>query len=128
MKPHVIHESEVPELALPGRRLRWLANAESLDPKHLSVSLIHVPPGEKVRPAHSHPNGEELIYIITGTGRVLVDGAVDPVREGTAVLFRQGSPHMLQNTGEEEMKVICFFAPATDLSNYRFFEGIDFPA
>ncbi len=127
MKRHVIHESEVPEKALPGRHLRWLANAENLDPKHLSVSLIRVAPGEKVRPAHSHPNGEELIYIIRGTGRVLVNGEVDPVREGTAVLFPQGAPHMLQNTGTEEMKVICFFAPAADLSSYKFFDDIDFP-
>ncbi len=127
MKRHVIHESEIPEVALPGRQLRWLANADSLDPNHMSVSLIRVQPGEKVRPAHSHPNGEELIYIIRGTGRVLVDGVVDPVREGTAVLFPQGAPHMLQNTGDVEMKVICFFAPKTDLSNYKFFEEIDFP-
>jgi mannose-6-phosphate isomerase-like protein (cupin superfamily) len=58
----------------------------------------------------------------------MVDGAVEPVKEGTAVLFPRGSVHMLQNTGNEEMKVVCFFAPPTDLSNYQFFEGVDFPA
>jgi hypothetical protein len=26
------------------------------------------------------------------------------------------------------MKVICFFAPATNLDNYKFFEGVEFPA
>ena len=127
MKPHVIHESEVPELALPGRHLRWVANADALEPQYLSASVIRVAPGEKVRPAHSHPNGEELIYIIRGTGRVLVDGDVSPVREGTLVLFRKGLVHMLQNTGEEEMKVVCFFAPSTNLDNYKFYEGVDFP-
>ncbi len=128
MKHHVIHENDVPELALPGRHLRWLANAETVDPSHLSACVIRVAPGEKVKPAHSHPNGEELIYIIQGTGRVLVDGKVDPVRAGTAVLFRQGAVHMLQNTGDEEMKVACFFAPPADLSSYKFFEDVDFPA
>ncbi len=127
MKKHVIHESEVPEKALPGRYLRWIANADTVDPKYLSVSVIRVEPGEKVKPAHCHPNGEELIYIIRGTGRVLVGDQIDPVREGTAVLFPQGVPHMLHNTGEEEMKVICFFAPATDLGSYKFFDDIDFP-
>jgi hypothetical protein len=34
---------------------------------------------------------------------------------------------MLHNTGSEEMKVICFFAPATGLDNYRLHEGVDFP-
>ena len=127
MKPHVVHESEVKELALPGRRMRWIANAESLDPQHLSACEIRVAPGEKVRPAHSHPNGEELIYIIRGTGRVMIDGAVDQVREGTTVLFPQGSVHMLHNTGEEEMKVVCFFAPPSKLSTYQFFDDVDFP-
>ena len=78
-------------------------------------------------PAHSHPNGEEVIYIIHGTGRVLVSGEVRAVREGMAVLFPQGAVHMLHNTGAGEMKVICFFAPATGLSNYEMHEGVDFP-
>ena len=128
MSVPLIHESDVEELALPGRHLRWLVNAERLNPRCLSVCVIRVPPGEAVRPAHAHPNGEECIYIIHGSGRVMVNGEVEPVKEGTAVLFPQGSVHMLQNTGDEEMKVVCFFAPPTDLSNYKFFEGVDFPA
>jgi oxalate decarboxylase/phosphoglucose isomerase-like protein (cupin superfamily) len=49
------------------------------------------------------------------------------VREGTTVLFTQGAIHMLQNTGTDEMKVICFFAPPSDLSTYKFFEDVEFP-
>ena len=51
--------------------------------------LIRVAPGDKVTPAHSHPNGEEVIYIIHGSGRVLVGSDVRPVRAGMAVLFPQ---------------------------------------
>ncbi len=127
MSVPLIHEDDIDELALPGRHLRWLANAERLNARLLSSCLVRIQPGRKVSPAHSHPNGEELIYVISGSGRVLVDGAVAAVRQGTAVLFPQGSVHMLQNTGSEEMKVICFYAPPSDLSTYRFFEGVDFP-
>jgi uncharacterized cupin superfamily protein len=127
MSVRVVHESDIEEVALPGRHMRWLVNANSLHAKHLSVCVIRVPPGEKVRPAHAHPNGEESIYIIRGSGRVLVDGAVEAVKEGSAVLFPQGSVHMLQNTGTGEMKVICFFAPPSQLSTYEFFEDVDFP-
>jgi uncharacterized cupin superfamily protein len=122
-----IHEDSVTAVDLPGRNLRWLVNSEVLGAKHMSVCVIKVAPGDKVRPAHSHPNGEESIYIITGTGRVLVNGEVSPVEPGTIVLFPQGEVHMLHNTGTTEMKVICFFAPATNLDNYKFFEDIDFP-
>ena len=80
-----------------------------------------------MRPAHSHPNGEEVIYILSGSGRVLVSGEVQAVSPGTAVLFPQGAVHMLQNTSAEEMKVVCFFAPPTGLENYRMHEGVDFP-
>ncbi len=48
-------------------------------------------------------------------------------KAGCAVLFPQGNVHMLQNSGSERMKVACFFAPATDLSNYKFFDDIQFP-
>ncbi len=89
--------------------------------------MIRVAPGEKVRPAHSHPHGEEVIYIMRGSGRVLVAGEVPPVREGSTVLFPQGAVHMLHNTGSEEMKVVCFFAPGTTLDNYKFYEDVDFP-
>ena len=122
-----IHEDDADELDLPGRQLRWLVSPDALNARHCSACVIRLAPGEKVTPAHSHPNGEEVIYIIHGTGRVLVSGEVRAVREGMAVLFPQGAVHMLHNTGAGEMKVICFFAPATGLSNYEMHEGVDFP-
>lgn len=128
MSVPVIHETDVEEVALPGRHMRWLVNAERLGAQYLSVCVIRVGPGEKVRPAHAHPNGEETIYIMSGSGRVVVDGEVAPVRAGTAVLFPQGSVHMLQNTGSDEMKVVCFFAPPSNLATYEFFDEVDFPA
>lgn len=124
----VVHEEDIDELALPGRHLRWLVTEEGLKANHCSACVIRVAPGETVRPAHSHPNGEEVIYIIHGSGRVMIEGAVENVRQGSTVLFPQGAVHMLQNTGAEEMKVICFFAPPSDLGTYKFFDEIDFPA
>ena len=125
--PHV-HELQLEELGLPGRHLSWAVGKGGLTSALCSTCIIRVAPGEKVRPAHSHPQGEEVIYIIHGTGRVLVAGEVTAVRAGSVVLFPQGAVHMLQNTGTDEMKVVCFFAPATTLENYQMHEGVDFPA
>lgn len=123
----IIHETDVPEVAHPGRFMRWLANEDSLQATSLSSCVIRVLPGEAVRPAHSHPHSEELIYIISGSGKVMIENEVGEVRAGSAILFEQGKIHMLKNTGEIEMKVICFFAPATNLDNYVMFEDISFP-
>lgn len=123
----IIHEKSTPEVEHPGRYMRWLVGENGLQAENLSVCVIRVLPGEAVRPAHSHPHSEELIYIINGSGKVMIEGEVGPVESGTAVLFEQGKVHMLKNTGDVEMKVICFFAPATNVDNYKMFEAIDFP-
>jgi quercetin dioxygenase-like cupin family protein len=128
MKMPIVHETDVPELDLPGRHLRWVITAENTNAKHCTSCIIRVPPGATVKPAHSHPNGEEIIHIIRGTGRVYIEGKIGAVREGSTILFPQGDVHMLQNTGKEEMKVICFFAPPSDLKTYKFFDDIEFPA
>jgi len=124
----IIDETTVEELDLPGRRLRWVVTQENTGAQHCTMAVIRVAPGSRVRPAHSHPNGEEVIYIVSGHGRVLIDGEVQTVKAGCAVLFPKGKIHMLENLSNEEMKVACFFAPPTSLDNYVFFEDIDFPA
>jgi quercetin dioxygenase-like cupin family protein len=123
----VIHESDASALDLPGRELRWVVGRGGLESDYCSACVIRVAPGDKVRPAHSHPNGEEVIYILRGSGRVLIAGDVHAVFPGSVVLFPQGAVHMLHNTSGEEMHVVCFFAPPTSHENYRMHEGVDFP-
>lgn len=123
----IIHETDVPEVDQPGRSMRWIVHPDALQAERLSFCVIRVQPGETVRPAHSHPHSEELIYILTGSGKVMIEGEVGEVRAGTAVLFEQGKVHMLRNTGDVEMKVACFFAPATGLDNYLTFEEVSWP-
>ena len=127
-KRTVVDERDVEALDLPGRRLSWLVTGDSVGAEHCSMCVIRVAPGQTVKPAHSHPNGEEAIYVITGSGRVMIDGRVTPVGAGSAVLFPQGKVHMLQNSGAEEMKVVCFFAPPSSLDTYKFFDDVEFPA
>ena len=124
----IVHEDEINESELPGRSMRWLASGETLGAESLSVCVIRVPAGSTVNPAHSHPQGEEFIYIMSGEGRVLVDGEVGDVRAGTAVLFPRNSVHMLQNNGTQEMKVVCFFAHPAHPDNYDYYESVEFPA
>jgi quercetin dioxygenase-like cupin family protein len=57
----------------------------------------------------------------------MVEGDIEAVREGSIVVFPRGAVHMLQNTGTDDMKVVCFFAPPTGLDNYKMYEAVDFP-
>jgi len=127
MTVKLLHETDVPEKEVPGRFLRWVsAEGAGLDAKHLACCVMRVMPGETVRPAHSHPNGEELLYFIHGNGKVYVDGEIRSVCAGSLVLFEQGCIHMVRNSGDEELKVVCFFSPRTKLAEYVFHEDVDF--
>jgi quercetin dioxygenase-like cupin family protein len=123
----IIDEKTVEALDLPGRMLRWVVTQDNTNAQHCSMCVIEVQPGQTVKPAHSHPHGEEIIYLLSGSGRVWIEGEIGHVHQGCAILFPQGKIHMLQNTSDEVMKVACFFAPATSLDNYKFFEEIEFP-
>jgi mannose-6-phosphate isomerase-like protein (cupin superfamily) len=127
MSISAVHEDDAEPVALPGRELRWLVAPGAIPADTCSACVIRVAPGDKCRPAHVHPNGDEVIYIVEGTGRVLVGEDVRSVSPGTAVLFPRGVVHMLHNSGAVEMKVVCFFAPPTGLHNYVMHEGVDFP-
>jgi quercetin dioxygenase-like cupin family protein len=124
----IIDERSIPALDLPGRMLRWVVTEENTHAQHCSMCVIEVQPGQTVKPAHSHPHGEEIIYLLSGSGRIWIEGEIGAVTQGCAILFPQGKVHMLQNTSNEVMKVACFFAPATNLDNYKFFEEVEFPA
>ena len=123
---NVVREEDAAETNLPGRRMRILISPDKSQSKYCQASTIEISPGDAVRPAHAHPNGEEIIYILEGAGSVLIGNKISKVEKGTAVLFPQNTPHMLKNNGSVPMKVICFFAPPTKLDEYALFNEITF--
>ncbi len=123
----VIHETEVEEKKAPGRYLRWVVDTQSgLPGRCCSCCIMRVEPGQTVSPAHCHPGGEEMLYILEGSGTVYIDGILYPFRAGSVVLFEQGKIHMVRNTGDEPLKVACFFAPAANLDSYEYHPEVDF--
>ncbi len=123
----IVQEQDIEELELTGRYMRVVFSPTKFKADNLSVCTIRLLPGQMVTPAHSHPNEEEVIYIIEGEGRVMIDGVAESVKKGTAVLFSPGSIHMLQNSEKGEMKVICFFSPPSDTTTYKYFPKVSFP-
>lgn len=123
----LVKEGEVEIQNVPGRKLRWLFHPDEKKADGFSMNVITIDPGETVRPAHCHPKEEEVIYVIEGHGRVFVEGELAELEPGCAVLFPPGAVHMVRNSGKEPMKIICFFTPPVDFSQYQYFEDVSFP-
>jgi len=58
---------------------------------------------------HPHEGDEEIYYIISGTGEMVVDDETQPVKPGDTILTKSGSVHGLNNTSNEDLKifVVC---------------------
>lgn len=56
---------------------------------------------------HTHESGSEIIYILSGTGKVLYDGDYETLAPGDCHYCPQGHGHSLINDGEQ---VLTFFA------------------
>ena len=123
----IVYEDQIEAQKLPGRDLRWLFTPEMKVTENFSMNVVVIKPGNTVKPAHEHPDLEEVIYITSGEGSVYIDGEVYEIRAGTAVLFKAKSIHMVRNSGTEDMKVVCFFVPPATLDNYTFHENVEFP-
>ena len=124
---YIINENDVEAKELPGRSLKWLYTPEMNQAEGLTFNVVTIRPGNTVRPAHSHKNNEELVYIVSGSGKAYIDGKVHDISSGSAILFSKGSVHMLRNSGTEEMKVACFFTPPATMNDYSFHEELEFP-
>jgi len=85
--------------------------------KQLTFSHITIPPGSKTD-NHTHDRGE-LIYVISGYGRVSMGEEVYDVELDFALWVPKGVKHELKNTGKEAVKIITLFVPAYKSSELK---------
>jgi len=111
---------------LEGRRMFMLITPETIKSENISMVLIKVDQGQTVRPCHSHPTSEEIIYIIKGQGEAWIDGEIFAFNEGSAIIFPMGSKHMIRNSGENSLEVICVFSPPVTPESYHLHRNIQF--
>ena len=124
---NIVYENQIETQHLPGRELKWLFTPDMKVTEAFSMNVVNIKPGYTVKPAHSHPEKEEVVYITSGKGKAYIDGTVYDIHEGTAVLFPKKSIHMLRNTGDVDMKVVCIFVPQATLADYEYHEQVEFP-
>jgi oxalate decarboxylase/phosphoglucose isomerase-like protein (cupin superfamily) len=76
-----------------------------------SLAEEMLPPGMAVKP-HYHKTHEEIYYLITGSGRMRVADEWQDVSAGDAVYIPTNAVHSLQNTGNEDIRLVVVVGPA----------------
>lgn len=75
--------------------------------RRLNVTHVRIRPGETV-PAHTHGDEDQVYYVVTGTGHVVLDGVRTDVSAGSGVLIPMGTEHEITNTGVEPLDYVFF--------------------
>ncbi len=85
------------------RRVLYTAN-------HLQLVLMALKPGEDIG-EEVHDDRDQFFRIETGSGEIVIDGAVSPVRSAMAIVVPAGARHNLRNIGTEPLRLYTLYAP-----------------
>jgi len=67
--------------------------------------LIEVPPGGVFGP-HSHPEREEIYYVLSSSGSIVVGDQEVPAKEGLTLYVSGEDTHGMKNQGDEPLVVM----------------------
>jgi len=56
---------------------------------------------------HTHETSSEIIYILSGKGKILYDGGCEPLEAGSCHYCPKGHEHSLINDGGEDLVILA---------------------
>jgi len=59
---------------------------------------------------HQHRQTEEIVYVLSGEIEVFQEGSFCVLKPGDAALMKPGHPHAYRNLGDQDARVLGFFA------------------
>ena len=59
---------------------------------------------------HTQTSGDDLNYIMSGTGKAFCNGSEEELRAGVMHICPKGSSHSIVNTGEEDLVMLTIVA------------------
>ena len=83
---------------------------EVLTGEHEQVVVMAIPPGGEIGD-EVHPETDQLLLFVDGSGEARLEGDVSPVAPNDLVFVRSGTRHNFVNTGEGPLRVITVYAP-----------------
>lgn len=74
------------------------------------IALMSIPPGGDVG-YETHERVEQILFIQSGKGRLVMDGATQDLGPGDVVVATPGLAHDIINTGNEPMQIYTVYTP-----------------
>jgi mannose-6-phosphate isomerase-like protein (cupin superfamily) len=77
---------------------------------HSQLVTMSIPPKEDIG-SEVHPGTDQMLFIVQGAGKAVVNNESVEVKENDVVFVPAGSRHNLINTGHEDLRLFTVYAP-----------------
>ena len=86
------------------RRVLWTG-------EHTQLVIMTIPPGGEIG-EEVHPDNDQILTFVSGTGEATVSGAKKQVAQGDLVVVPAGKKHNFVNTGPNPLILYTVYGPA----------------
>ena len=90
--------------------LKWMSSPEVNANEAFSAGTVLLEPG-KGHELHTHPDSDEILYVVSGEGEQTVAGETREIGAGEMIFIPKGVEHGTVNTGWEALKLLAVYAP-----------------
>jgi len=93
--------------------IKWLSEPRVTNTTRFAMGVVLLQPG-KGHVRHNHPGCEEILYVVSGEGKQMIDidgEKWEPVSAGDLVHIPPDIFHATINTGWEPLKLIAVYDP-----------------
>jgi oxalate decarboxylase/phosphoglucose isomerase-like protein (cupin superfamily) len=101
---------DVPTQVLDWGTLKWMATPEYNGSERFSAGVVQLEPG-KGHELHTHPDSDEVLFVISGHGEQTVAGETREIAPGEMIFVPEGVEHGTINTGWETLQLLAVYAP-----------------
>lgn len=90
--------------------IKWMASPAVNDSDRFSAGVVILDPG-KGHELHTHPNSDEILYVLGGYGEQEIAGETKEVGPGEMMYIPEGVEHGTINTTWEPMRILAVYGP-----------------
>ena len=105
--------AQVPFITKDGSTIRSILDRTNAPVQLQSLAEATLLPASATE-RHYHKLSEELYFLLEGTGLMEIDGTLQEVSPGDAILIPQGAWHQITATGSIPLRFLCCCAPPYD--------------
>jgi len=86
-------------------------------PSAQAAIMVLQPVQSTGEPANEHPHSEQWLFVVSGSGKAVVNKRRIDIRSKSLLLIHKNEVHQITNTGSRQLVTLNFYAPPAYTKN-----------